>query len=216
MNKVGKAFAILGGFNPCTKAHVELSKILLAKYPGSFIIYMVAPEAYFTTWKKMEAKQVLPVETRIKLLKEALPHQNNIDVQAQPWLHAVDNVKVLNESAGLLFDLYMVIGADKLEELHTWYNGHELIENNKFIVITRSKQRGILSDEVKQFADHFEYLKGNNVLQNVSSTQVREAYLNDNLESVKKIIPPNVYKYLAETQGLFGKAVPVTTELVDN
>lgn len=202
---MSKAFVIFGGFNPPTIAHVNLSNLLLKKYPDALIVYQVAPLAYFTEWKKMNESQVLSLGKRIQLLKEALPKISNIDVLAQPWLHAIDNMHVLHASIGLMFDLHIVIGADKVSELHTWYEGVKLVEQNKFLVVTRNNEKGKLADEIKQFADHFEYIKGGKVLQDVSSTKVRNAYFNDDLASVKKIIPANVYQYLSITPGLFGK-----------
>ena len=56
---MSKAFAIFGGFNPPTNAHVNLSKLLLKKYPDAFILYEVAPPDYFIEWKKMSSEQVL-------------------------------------------------------------------------------------------------------------------------------------------------------------
>lgn len=202
---MNKGFIIFGGFNPPTNAHVNIGKLLLKKYPDSLILYQFAPVEYFTQWKKMDAAQILPTEIRIQLLKDAIPQADNFDVQQQPWLHAIDNMTSLKLSAGLFYDLHIVVGADKLCELHTWYKGQELIKDNKFLVITRNNENGQLADEVKQFADHFEYLKGNNASQTISSTQIRDAYLNGDLDSVKKMIPKNVYKYLIETPGLFGQ-----------
>ena len=203
---MSKAFAIFGGFNPPTNAHVNLSKLLLKKYPDTLILYEVAPPDYFIEWKKMSSEQVLPLEKRIQLLKDALPKVSNIDVLAQPWLHTIDNMQVLHACIGLMFDLYIVIGADKVSELHTWHNSSQLIEQNNFLVITRNNEKGELAEEVKQFADHFEYLEGDKKTQEVSATAVRQAYCEGNWESVKKMIPLNVYNYLKQTPGLFGTA----------
>ena len=206
-----KAFAILDEFNPATKRNVELSKFILGKFPGCFITHMVATEDYFTQLKKLSPTQVLPLDTRVQLFAEALPRADNFQVIAQPWLQLADNVDVLKNSLGFMFgEFQLVLEEDKVSELHIWENWQEVVAANKFLVLTKDEKSTQLPEEVKQFADNFEFLEWSNAPLSASSAEICDAYYNDNLDSVKDSIPVNVYKYLAETEGLFGKATEQT------
>lgn len=208
-----KAFAILDEFNPATNKDVALSKFLLGKFPGCFITHMVATEDYFTQLKKLNLNQVLPLDTRIQLFAEALPRVDNFQVIVQPWLQLADNINVLRNSLGFMFGGFqLVLEEDKVSELHIWENWQEIVVANKFLVVTKDEKSAQLPEEVKQFADNFEFVERSNVPLSISSVEIRDAYYNDNLDSVKDSIPDNVYKYLTETEGLFGRV----TEQADN
>ena len=200
-----KAFAIFGGFNPVTNRDVELGKFLLEKFSGSFILYMVELEEHLTKLRGLNISQVLPLDVRIQLLTDALPKIDNINIVTQPWFQLFYNVDVLRNSVGLTFDLYLVIDEDKVSEFYIWQNWQHIVAENKFLVLTKDKENVQLPEEVKQFANNFEFLEWNNGPDSVSSTEIREAYCNNNLNSVKCSLPNNVYEYLTEAKGLYGK-----------
>lgn len=86
-------------------------------------------------------------------------------------------------------ELYLIIGADNLEKFHLWQHVDFLLQN-KIIVLPRGNTNIQKYRNKKSFVfvRDFDYL-------NISSTEIRKAIKEKNLE-IKKCLNPSVYEYI--------------------
>ena len=190
-----------GAFNPPTIAHVEIIRKLAETYPHNRIYVIPSNDSYITGWKQQYSP--IPFEDRIDLIAYADVKLAEI---CNEWINylgieqylitsgnTIDTINYLKDTRNS--DVAIVIGYDNLSKVKTWYRGDELLAENEFIVLTRGKHS---DNENLRF--HFLQLEG---FDNISSTQIRDAYLNNNLESIKDYVPTNVFEYLKEHKDLF-------------
>ena len=184
-----------GAFNPPTIAHVEIIRKLAETYPNNKIYVIPSNDKYITGWKQQYSP--IPFEDRIDLLSDAAVAAEKYNEQIsysgiEQYIitsgNTIDTVNYLKDTR--YSDVVIVIGSDNLSEIKTWYRGDELLAENDFIVLTRGKYNDC----------HFLQLEG---FDNISSTQVRDAYLNNDLESIKNYVPVNVFEYLKGHKDLF-------------
>lgn len=189
-----------GAFNPPTIAHVKIIKKLAETYHNNKIYVIPSNDKYITGWKQQYSP--IPFEDRLDLLSDAAIAADTYNEQIsylgieQYMITSGNTIDTVNYLKGMRHsNVAIVIGYDNLSKIKTWYRGDELLAENEFIVLTRGKH----SDNTK-LRFHFLQLEG---LDNISSTQIRDAYLNNDLESVKNYVPVNVFEYLKEHKDLF-------------
>ena len=201
-----KMFILIpGAFNPPTIAHIKMSEVLHDKYPDAGILYLPARDEYITGWKQ----QIKPISysDRADILNNAIPISMMSDV-------AVCTVEKEDVITGKTYDvvnwfkehykdyeILICIGDDKLKELSRWYKSDQLISENHFIVMTRDRMSETFPLSLLPYADNFEFLEFD--YPDISSTKIRESYLSGQLDTVRKFIPRNVYKYLQTHKDLF-------------
>ena len=195
-----KNHLIFGAFNPPTNAHLGIAESILDKYPDAQIIYYVAPDSYMHYWKKMDWGTFLEQELRVDLLRESIEARkdlvSNCSVIKQNSEHCFEEIENFKKEHGDN-DTIIVVGADKIQELHTWYRGYELVKNNKFLVIKRRGDSGKnLPEILQQFADHFEHIDGFEHEQFVSATHAREAFKDKDWNYLANLVPAPVFDYL--------------------
>jgi nicotinate-nucleotide adenylyltransferase len=195
-----------GAFNPPTIAHVEIIKKIAETYPNNKIYVIPSNDKYITGWKQQYSP--IPFEDRLDLLSDAAVAAEEYNEQIsylgiEQYIIAsgntIDTVNYLKDTR--YSDVAIVIGYDNLPKIKTWYGGDELLAENEFIVLTRGKH----SDSTN-LRFHFLQLEG---FDNISSTQIRDAYLNNDLKSVKNYVPINVFEYLKEHKDLFKESTNV-------
>ena len=86
-----------------------------------------------------------------------------------------------------------------MSELEKWNHSEELISENKFLVFTRNGKglKDCSCSFVLRHKKQFLEVEEKNHYPSVSSTQIRNAYYQNNLYSVKDFIPKGVYVYLS-------------------
>lgn len=179
---------LVGSFNPPTKAHLEIGKIILEKDIVNKIIYVPCDN--------LEKNDLIDIKERYNLLNEMI--KNNQDM-------IIDNLKLNDNHQNFTYkdiyrikekylkELYIIIGSDSLNNLSNWENYRVLLKKFNFIVVNRlnNNDLDIINDKYNNFKDKFVIVDYNN---NISSTKVRKMIKNK--ENLDKVLENNVIKYI--------------------
>ena len=122
----------------------------------------------------------------------------DIELNSKKKLLAVDAFELINNSFSSS-ENYFILGGDNLEKLPNWENATKCLNNN-IIAIQRGKNLASIIAENKLLEENknkiFEF--NANKLYNYSSTEVRKAIKNGNMETLNKMLNKNVYFYIEE------------------
>ena len=199
-----KAVLIMGAFYPITNAHLALGTACAASIKDADIYYIPSNSDYIKDWKGLMDNMV-PDSDRIRLIVQAVSsfgfQVSDIELRKIVNGRTYNTVSYFKNELGYEA-IYICSGYDKLDELHLWYKADELISQNYFLVMQRDgkKINDCRDPLILQYKDRFIELEGADILQKVSSTKVRKAYLDGCLDSIKEDIPTNVYDYLNKKQ----------------
>lgn len=203
-----KAILISGAFNPITNAHVEMGRLLHEKYPEYDIIYSVTSDEYLEgSWKG--ANCYLSSATRTALVKQSVDSQYCKVIEEcqlyrkleSTWTYDICNYLCDNTANTPYEELIVCVGADKLKALHKWYKADKLLSSYNFVVFNRY-HRCKFPQSLSQYEHKFTQLTLPEEYQDISSTQVRNAWFSNTLDSVHNVIPLPVYNFL-NTDRLF-------------
>lgn len=170
------ATLIIGTFNPVTNAHLKLGHIARKKDANSDIFFVPSKGSFIHNYKGYEDKDILSDEIRIKLLREAVePYGYNVMLEELNGTLDGRTYNTVNYVKNdLNYDIVnIVVGSDKKDEIAFWYRGNDLIKIANFIVVERDP------------AD-------------ISSTQVRNAFCEKDLDYIRFAVPKPVYEYYEE------------------
>ncbi|MBR5420623.1 MAG: hypothetical protein IK115_05695 [Lachnospiraceae bacterium] len=200
MNK--ELILILGSFNPPTVAHVAMGRVLHDRFPSASVLYLPSNERYLTGWKGLNAGQMMPMEDRVRLLSGAVDPAYAGVSDAEGDAEKTDGrtwntAEYFRESTGA--EVILALGADNLPKLSRWYKGRELAEKYRFAVFCRGT--GSLPAELSVYKEHFLFLPFS--YEDISSSQVRKAYVEGRLSEVRSQLPENVYLYLSQNSGVY-------------
>ncbi|MFI3329539.1 MAG: nicotinate-nicotinamide nucleotide adenylyltransferase [bacterium] len=167
-----------GSFNPITKAHYEIAKLLKEKYNSNFLFVPVG--------NSYSKENLIEFHHRFNMLNIIANKLDATVINAEDnkkYLGTYDLLKKLQKEDK---DIYFILGADNLINLHNWINAKKLIEEFKFIVLTR--------DNIKLDFSSFEYPNNFDVVNinfDISSSDFRN---NKNTN----VIDEDVLKYIKE------------------
>jgi len=171
-----------GSFNPVTKAHLNIIKLLKEKFKPENIIVMPVGDNY--TWKNMA--NFNDRYNMLNLIKEDFIisdfEQKNTKYSGTYY--------TLNELSNNYSDLYFCIGADNLESFDKWINYKNLLSDYNIIVFTRPgfEAKKIIEKKYNEYKEKFHILELN---LDVSSSLIRSDVL-----KYKDYIDKKVYDYI--------------------
>lgn len=183
-----KEVVIGGSFNPPTKAHLEMMKVI-NKFNPKKIILLPNGDHYKLSYQD---KTLNSFKERVNLLKELIKDSNLTNCE-------ISEIENDHNFIGTYFSLIalnhptFVLGSDCLFDFPKWHHYEELVENNNFVVFMRKENYQkcldfINSDKViNKHLDHFLLLDLE--MDNISSTDFR---INNN----EQLLSINVYKYI--------------------
>ncbi len=190
---------VFGTYNPVTLAHISLGKCVKALKPEADIIYIPSRRSFIKTWKQYDDDNIFSDEDRINLLRKCVEAEG-FSVDTLEVDEVVDGRTILTiEHFKKTYDtVYICMGMDKVLEFHKWYRSEELVSNNKFLICTRAGQHilDVATDLVRAHIGNFTEVAMPEAMQKISATQVRRAALDNDLDSVKDMIPKLVYDFL--------------------
>lgn len=189
-----KVILVLGAFNPPTIAHVAMGVYLHNIHPDYIIDYVIANNAYLkSSWKNQ--KSYIDINVRYRLLNFCIDNSycNATILESQLDGKTYNTVKIYKDNG--YEDIKICLGEDKLSQLKKWYNAEKLVSENDFIIFSRDSDKVELPDWLISYKDHFEIINWNKY-NGISSTVVRNAWVNGKLDSVKDLLPESVYNYL--------------------
>lgn len=196
-----EAVLIFGVFNPVTKAHVSMGFLAKLEYPCADIVYIPTRQEYITNDKGLPVTGVIPESDRVSLLIEATREFALVDLCE---VHGVVNGKTydtVQHLSNIYDDIVICLGADKLCELDTWYQGEDLVKQNRFLIITRNGNKGKLPQDLKKYQQNFKWVSG--AYQEVSSTAVRECVKSGKINETHNYVQEHVYDYICEHPYVF-------------
>lgn len=199
---------IFGVFNPITNAHIEIGKMASSLIENSQVIYIPAKTSFMQGWKEMKNNLIMDETTRIRLIEESL----------KPYHFICETCEIEGYSDGKTYntiqfiknkynteDITVCMGDDKLIELERWYQADALLSENRFLIIHRNEDNDCLNVLNEKYRKNFTLFKADHKYQNVSSTQIRNAYIENNLESIEDVVPESVYSYLRAHENIYSK-----------
>lgn len=184
---------VLGGsFNPIHYAHLRNAQWVLEQFELDKILFIPSGKPAYQTKKVLASGK-----HRSKMVELAIQDNEKF---------AMDTLEVVNDGVHYTFDtitqlqkqypnaeFYMIIGADMVDILHTWYRIEELSQMITFIGITR--QGYTLQSTVPFIACELPLLE-------ISSSQIR-ARIREK-KSIHYLIPDQVIRYI-EQEGLYAE-----------
>ncbi|MFA6829217.1 MAG: hypothetical protein WCR67_00700 [Bacilli bacterium] len=190
-----KALFFGGSFNPVTVAHVALADFVRQQMGFDYVIFVPAKSHYILSTEKKSFS--FSEQERLEMLKKvSLSHpwmlvsSLEIDSPVQPRTYLT--LKTLREEG---YELKLLFGSDWLKKLSSdWLYIKEICQEFGIVVMKRN------NDRLTEVIDNDEYLTSikpyltlietPDFFQGVSSTKIREAIVNGNLnEEVKRMIP---------------------------
>lgn len=180
-----------GSFNPPTKAHFEIAKYIMEKFPSSEFYFLPTNNSY----NKNDLKDFNLRVSMLKLMCEKLGGRAKVS----EFEGELDKYYGTYYTLSHFKDPYFVMGADNLITIESWINYPKIVEDFKFIIIPRDGINVLdfinLKPHLKTNKDNFIILDEFSEI-NLSSSNYRETK-DDNLliEEVAKFIKENnLYK----------------------
>lgn len=183
-----------GSFNPPTIAHMELALDAIKNKKLDKVVFVPVGDYY-------EKRDLINESHRYNMLKEMTKGINNLNVSdielnRNEKLYAIDIFKIITEQY-INDEIYFIMGADNFKSILEWKDGVSLIQNYKYIIITRkdSDIRNIIEKEplLKENKDNF-YILNNEEYLNMSSTEVRDLIRKN--KDIDKYVEKKVKDYI--------------------
>ena len=172
----GKGIGILGGtFDPVHIGHLRMAD---AVYKCMDLEQVMFIPAYVAPHKV--GMDIAPADDRYAMTKLAIePYSyftvSDLELRRSGVSYTVDTLRELHRQYPEK-QLYFIIGADSVEQLHTWNNIEEMLQLATFIGAGRPGYEGIMDNVVKNLGEearqHIMLL--NTPEYDVSSTDIRE------------------------------------------
>lgn len=200
----GKGIGILGGtFDPVHIGHLRMAD---AVYKCMDLEQVMFIPAYVAPHKV--GMDIAPADDRYAMTKLAIePYSyftvSDLELRRSGVSYTVDTLRELHRQYPEK-QLYFIIGADSVEQLHTWNSIEEMLQLATFIGAGRPGYEGIMDNVVKNLGEearqHIMLL--NTPEYDVSSTDIRERIREG--ASLMNLVPKVVEDYIY-AHGLYKK-----------
>lgn len=201
-----KKIGILGGtFNPIHKGHLIMAEEVCQQHHLSKIIFMptyIPPHKY--------VNDLAEAHHRYQMIKAAISGKNkfevsDLEIRREGKSYTIDTVREILHQYGKDCEVFLIMGADSLNELELWKNIKMISQLCHFVIVNRP------GFKTEPSARLIEIIGSNNILDmerlrieinpvGISSTDIRKK-LNDGVE-IKDLVPECVETYIKE-RGLF-------------
>ena len=173
----------VGSFNPVHEGHIKVANYLLENNYVDKVLMLPTPNY----WEKQD---LIPVEHRLNMLRFYETDKIVIDNKHNDYPYTYQVLRSLKEDYD--DELYLIIGADNIENFHKWRNVDEILLN-KIIVLNRNNiniNKYLKNYNKEQFipVTDFPFI-------NISSTEIRKGnYKHLNPQVAEYIKEHNLYK----------------------
>ena len=200
---------ILGGtFNPIHMGHLIMADEVCKRHHLSKVIFI---PAYIPPHKYVN--DLTDAKHRYQMVKAAINENDkfeisDIEIRREGKSYTIDTVQEILHDYGQDCEVFLIIGADSLNELELWKNIKKLSQLCHFVIVNRP---GFSTDATPRLAE----LIGNKNISDIeklrieiepvgiSSTEIRKR-LKDGVE-IKGLVPDCVEAYIKE-HGLYSPA----------
>ncbi|MFQ5686535.1 MAG: nicotinate-nucleotide adenylyltransferase [Candidatus Scalindua sp.] len=201
-----KRIGILGGtFNPIHMGHLIMAEEVCKRRHLSKVIFI---PAYIPPHKHVD--DLTDACQRYQMVKEAINENDkfelsDLEIRREGKSYTIDTVHEILRCNGEECEVFLIIGADSLNELELWKDIKKLSQLCHFVIVNRP---GFSTDTSSRLA---ELIGNNNILDieklkievepvEISSTEIRKR-LKEGLD-VKNLVPECVEAYIKEN-GLY-------------
>ncbi len=184
-----------GTFNPIHNGHIKMAETARKQFKLNYIYFIPCGIPPHRT------KDLYPVKLRYEMVLQAIKGKTyfkvlDIEIKKKKPAYTIETVKELINKKyftirNLKSEIFFLIGADEFENLKKWKYPEKLAKIVIFLVLPRPEEK-IKAPKIKGLKWHMVHTKP----VNISSTEIRKNLKLKNVESVKKLIPPSVYKTL--------------------
>jgi len=196
MAPMKRKIGILGGtFDPIHIGHLVTAEAVRIQFGLEKVIFIPAGDPPHKQGCQVTAARHRFIMTVLATCSNPYFFVSAMELERPGPSYTIDTIKILKERYGPDTDLYFIIGADTVKELHTWRKIDELLDLCYFVAATRPGSNG-LDLIVQMFGDkgRERILRLNNPELEISSTDIRERVKNG--KSIKYIVPESVEEYI--------------------
>ena len=191
---------IFGGtFNPPTRAHLDIATEAL--------YYLDAEKVLFVPVSDLYKKDDVEISYhRVNMLNLAIGNFRRLEID----FTEVDSVKLTYtyetvekiKSQYQDKELFLLIGADNLEDFKNWKNQRSIMENCSLLVVNRNNS---LIDEIIESNEILTEFKDKIIEApieeiEISSTEVRNRIASGELEGLENLVDKEVIEYIVENK----------------
>lgn len=162
-----------GSFNPPHKMHLNIVEELLNEKVLDKVI--IVPTGLHYSYKNNLASN----EHRYNMLKLMTKHNDKIEISDFEFkdeeIHSYDTLEYYKD----IYKndtIYFVCGLDNISYVDKWYKGEYLLNNYKFLVITRD------TNNLDEILLKYEKYKDNIIVTNIKSNNISSSYIRDELK----------------------------------
>ena len=204
--------AVYGGsFNPVHNGHTSIARAICDTGVVDEVWFMVSP---LNPLKQNVSSQVLPTDLRLKMAQLAVGEvgclrvsdfENNLPIPSYTFTTLSELAKAYPQH-----EFALIVGQDNWERFPQWFKGEQIKATHDIIVYGRNESVDTAQDnEQAQFAQVVLNRKdGSSVilsdeahpfpLYDISSTQIRKAFQNRDLQFAAKWLHPDVFRFILE------------------
>ena len=182
-----------GSFNPPHKMHLNIIEELLNTNILDKII--IVPTGLHYSYKN----NLVSNEHRYNMLKIMTKHNNKIEVSDFEFkdeeIHSYDTLEYY-KNIYKNDTIYFICGLDNISYVDKWYKGEYLLNNYKFLVITRD------TNNLDEILIKYEKYKDNIIITNIKSNTISSSYIREELKNnnynLEKYLDKEVLNYIKE------------------
>ena len=173
-----------GAFNPPTKAHYEIAKMLIDRFKPDTFYFLPVGEKYNKKGMESFDNRFNMTELMANKLDKAVVSTKENEPKFRGTYYMLQDFSQIDK------DLYFVMGADNFDYLDNWIMASNLIAEFKFIILSR---QGYDVDKLieEKYYKHKENFIIINIDIPISSTEFRN-------NKDKQLVIEEVYKYIVE------------------
>ena len=200
--------AVYGGaFNPPTRGHVAAASMLLE---NGFERVLVMP-CFGHTF----GKSLAPAKDRLLMAHQCFQHLPNVRVSSfeidlglnGSTFELVTRLPSLAEYS--THDIFLAIGSDEANQIHRWRRSEELRQLIPFVVIPRVGHALSAEGAWAHHSPH-QVMCTSVLMRETSSTQVKQALLADDHETLKAMLMPEVLTHITASRLYAAAAQPAS------
>ena len=162
-----------GSFNPPHKMHLNIVEELLNEKILDKVI--IVPTGLHYSYKN----NLVSNEHRYNMLKLMTKHNDKIEISDFEFkdeeIHSFDTLEYY-KNIYKNDTIYFVCGLDNISYVDKWYKGEYLLNNYKFLVITRD------TNNLDEILLKYEKYKDNIIITNIKSNTISSSYIRDELK----------------------------------
>lgn len=155
-----------GAFNPPTKAHYEIAKMLIDRFSPDTFYFLPVGEKYNKKGMESYSNRFNMTKIVADKLKNAVVSTKENEEKFRGTYYMLKDFSLIDN------DLYFVMGADNFDYLDKWIMADKLIEEFKFIILSREGYdvEKLIKEKYYEHKDNFIVI---NIDIPISSTEFR-------------------------------------------